>query len=172
MRNACTKWKDPLLEAALTENVNDELRHHLLQCADCAAELQALRARRQQMDALLPLVARAAEPSPNLGARIMAAAEAAGRGRRPNLWRVWALAGAGTAVVIAAILVFALNRQPSLTETELRQSQALAHWQAPTDVLLRFPGQGILNSTPKLGESYLTMPGVGLGQERPQGLKP
>lgn len=164
MTNACAKWKDPLLEAALTDAVNEELNHHLSQCTDCAAQLDALRARRQRLDSLLPLVARGAEPSPDLSVRILAAAEASETQRRPHFWRNWALAGAAALIAIVAA-VLSVHRPSGLTEMELRQAQALAQWQAPTDVLLQTPGQEFLNSTPKLGESYLAMPGA------PQSLK-
>jgi len=158
MKNACTKWKDALLEAALTKIANDDLDRHLAQCADCAAELKALRVRRERMDALLPLVARAAEPSPSLSARILAAAEARGTHQHSGFWRAWALAGAAAAIVVAVVLVFSFYRKPSLTEAELQQAQALAQWQAPSDAFLKFPGRELLSTTPKLGESYLTMP--------------
>ena len=158
MKNACKKWKDTLLEVALAETTNDELDRHLAQCADCAEKLKALCARRQRMDALLPQVACAAEPSPNLSARILAAAEASAASQRPVAWRMWALAGAAAAIVVAAILVFSLNRKPDLSAAELQQAQALAQWQAPSDVFLNFPGRELLSTTPKLGESDLMMP--------------
>lgn len=157
MKNACTKWKDALLEAALGETANEQLDHHLSQCEECAAELKMLSARRQQMDALLPRVARAEEPSPNLHARIMAATES-GKRRLPNFWPRWAMAGAVTVIVMVAILVLTLSGKPGLTDDELSRAQALAQWQAPTDVFLQVPGQEFLNSTPTLGESFLTMP--------------
>lgn len=159
MTNTCAKWKDPLLEAALTDAVNEELYHHVSQCMGCAAQLDALRARKQRLDSLLPLVAGGAEPSPHLSVRIVAAAEASETQRRPNFWRNSALAGAAALIAIVAV-VLSLHRPSGLTEMELRQAQALAQWQAPTDVLLQTPGQEFLNSTPKLGESYLAMPGV------------
>lgn len=157
MKNTCTKWKDALLEAALGETANEELDRHLSLCQECATELKALRARRQQMDALLPLIARTAEPSPNLHARITSAAEAGGKRRLPNLWPRWAMAGAVAAIVMTAILVLTLSGKPGLTNDELSQAQALAQFQAPTDVFLQLPGQEFLNSTPKLGESFMTM---------------
>lgn len=157
MKNACTTWKDALLEAALAETTNEHLGRHLSQCEECSAELKTLRARRQQMDALLPLIARAEEPSPNLHARIMAATES-GKRRLPNFWPRWAMAGAVTVIVMVAILVLTLSGKPGLTDDELSRAQALAQWQAPTDVFLQVPGQEFLNSTPKLGESFLTMP--------------
>lgn len=159
MTDTCAQWKDPLLEAALTEAVSDKLSHHLSQCRGCAAKLDALRARKQRLDSLLPLVARGAEPSSDLSVRIIAAAEASETQYRPHFWRNWALAGAAALIAIVAV-VLSGHRPSGLTEMELRQAQALAQWQAPTDVLLQTPGQEFLNSTPKLGESYLPMPGA------------
>ncbi len=45
MKNDCTKWKDQLLEAALTGTAAGDLEEHVLKCATCAEELEALRAR-------------------------------------------------------------------------------------------------------------------------------
>jgi hypothetical protein len=47
---------------------------------------------------------------------------------------------------------------------ELGAAQKLAEWRAPSDSLLKTPGQEVLNETPKLGESYLTVP-VKRGEE-------
>ena len=157
MKNTCTKWKDALLETALTEAADDELDGHLSQCADCAAELRSLRTRTERMDALLRQMARAAEPSPNLSARILVAAEASEARQRPVFWRAWALAGVAAAIVVAAMLVLSLKRKPGLNEAELQHAQALAQWQAPSDVFLKFPGRELLSTTPRLGESYFTM---------------
>jgi len=165
MKNTCMKWKDQLLEAALGEPEGSELRAHLLQCPDCSAQLQGLRARRERLDTLLPLVASAAEPSPDLRARILAATETSAARRRPHVWRVWALAGATTVIVIAAIIAWAFKSRTDLTEAELHQAQALAQWRSPTDVLLRIPGQEFLNATPKLGESYIKVPIVSKQEE-------
>src|SRR5262249_50006083 len=63
MSKDCEKWKDQLLKAALQGEVAKDLQEHLQSCGDCAAEFQNLEARRAQMDALLPLVARGAQPS-------------------------------------------------------------------------------------------------------------
>jgi len=40
----------------------------------------------------------------------------------------------------------------------LAAAQKLAEWRAPSDSLLATPGQEILRTTPKLGESYLNVP--------------
>ena len=158
MKNTCMKWKEQLLEAALAETAGGELSEHLSQCADCAAEFKSLRARRERLDTLLPLVARAEESSADLRARIVAAAEASTVPRRPDFWRQWVLAGATTLIVIGIMVGWAWNRRAKVMEAELRSAQALAQWRAPTDVLLRIPGQELLTSTPRLGESYIKVP--------------
>ena len=159
MKNDCAKWKEQLLDAAWDriEATSDDLQNHLSQCADCAAELARLRARRERLESLLPLLAKAAEPSPDLRARIVAATEAATDRRHPMPWRPWAAAGAVTAMVVL-MLFLVFGRNTRVTEAEIRGAQALAQWRAPTDVFLRTPGQEFLNSTPRLGESYITIP--------------
>jgi hypothetical protein len=37
---------------------------------------------------------------------------------------------------------------------ELAAAQKLAEWRAPSDSLLKTPGQEILKTTPKLGDAY------------------
>ena len=41
---------------------------------------------------------------------------------------------------------------------EMAAAEKLAHWQAPTDALLEFPGPQILRDGPQLGETYLLVP--------------
>jgi len=162
MKNGCAKWKDQLPDAVWDDTeATGELRNHLSQCSDCAAELAGLRARRERLESLLPLLAKATEPSPDLRARIVVAAEAGTDRRHLILWRLWATVGAVTAMVLLMLfLVFGrgIGRSTRVTEAELRGAQALAQWRAPTDVFLRTPGQEFLNSTPRLGESYITIP--------------
>ena len=155
--NDCAKWKDLLLEAALTGAVGGVLEEHLQRCADCARELEALRARRERLEALLPLVAGQVEPPSEFRARVLAAAEAASEQKHARSWRVWALAGATATVVAALITGLTLQRRAArgVPQDELVAAQKLAEWRAPSDVLLETPGQQILRTTPKLGESYL-----------------
>jgi hypothetical protein len=47
---------------------------------------------------------------------------------------------------------------PERAGTDLAAAQKLAEWRAPSDVLLATPGQEILRTSPKLGESYLRVP--------------
>jgi anti-sigma factor RsiW len=165
MKNACEKWKDPLLEAALTGTTRKDLEEHLKGCANCAAELHELRARRARLDAVLPLVAREGEPSAGFRARVLTAAESAGERKRARPWRVWRLAWATTVVVTLLIVGLTLLRRsgPAVPEG-LAVAQKLAEWRAPTDGLLLTPGREILNTTPQLGKSYLNVP-VKTGEE-------
>jgi anti-sigma factor RsiW len=156
MKNACKKWKDQLLEAALTGARSGDLEVHLRTCQACAAELQELEAVRAQQDSLLPLLVRGAEPSPRFRARVLAAAETSAERKGAPRWRVWTLIGAAA----VAAVVFMLQRGTVRKEEaqELAAAQKLAEWRAPSDSLLKTPGQEILKETPRLGEPYLTVP--------------
>jgi hypothetical protein len=163
MKTECTKWqnKDALVNAAVAAPAGSaaaELEDHLSRCPECARDLARLRARQQQIDTLLPLVARDAELEPGFETRVLAAAaalDASRRSRAPRLWMRWALAGAVAALMIG-LAVHSRTSQIRSRE-ELIAAQKLAHWRAPSDVLLQLPGQEIMRTTPKLGESYLNM---------------
>ncbi len=160
MKNDCTKWKDQLLEAALTGTAVGGFQQHVLSCASCAEELAALRARRERLDKLLPLVTQGAEPPPGFRTRVLAAASSTSEAKRRRSWRVWGLSGA-TAVIVATLIVgLTLHRRAVRTvpETELAAAEKLAEWRAPSDILLKTPGREILRTTPRLGESYLHVP--------------
>jgi len=45
-----------------------------------------------------------------------------------------------------------------VSKAELAGAEKLTEWRAPSDVLLKTPGQEILRTTPRLGESYLHAP--------------
>lgn len=158
MNNACMKWKEQLLEAALGETAGAELQEHLSQCPDCAAELETLRAKRERMDSLLPLMAAAEEPSPDLRARIMAATETSKVRPLRLMWQAWALAGVIAVVVIAGTVSWIRNRETRELEATVQTAQQLAEWQSPTADLLKVPGQELLSSSPRLGESYISIP--------------
>jgi hypothetical protein len=66
---------------------------------------------------------------------------------------VWVLAGVTAAVAAALILEQRASRMAE--DAEIVAAERLAEWRAPSDVLLQTPGQEILRTTPKLGESYL-----------------
>jgi predicted anti-sigma-YlaC factor YlaD len=160
MKNACEKWKDPLRDAALTGTTSAELEEHLRSCANCSAELDEVRARAARLEALLPRVARGAEPSADFRARVLAAAVAAREGKRARPWRVWALAGAAAIVVVVLLIGVTWHRRTArpIPGDELAAAQKLAEWRAPSDGLLVTPGQDILRTMPRLGESYLNVP--------------
>lgn len=119
------------------------------------------------MDALLPLVAQGAEPPPDFRARVMAAAESAGAGKRGRFWGAAALVGATAAVAAGLVIGFAQRRKEVRTarETELAAAEKLAAWRAPSDVLLKTPGREFLQRVPKLGDSYLHLPAQTPGRQ-------
>jgi hypothetical protein len=159
MKEACEKWKEPLREAALTGAAAKDLEEHLRSCAKCSAELDEVRARAARLDALLPLVAQGAEPSADFRARVLAAAAAAREGKRARPWRVWTLVGATAVVVVVLMITVTLQRRTArmIPREELAAAQKLAEWRAPSDGLLVTPGQEILQTMPRLGESYLNV---------------
>ena len=160
MKIECEKWKDQLLEAALTGTTAKDLEEHLQSCANCFTKLDEVRARKARLDELLPLVARGSEPPADFRARVLAAAGFANVGKRARLWRVWTLAGA-TAVAVTLLMVgLTLLRKngPVVPQEELAAAQKLAEWRAPSEGLLRTPGQEILRTMPRLGKSYLDVP--------------
>jgi hypothetical protein len=160
MKNDYTKWKDPLLEAALTGKAAAGLEDHLSKCANCEEELRALGARRERLDALLPHLAQGAELSSGFRALVLARAEAANEARHERPWRAWALAGAISGILATLIIGVTFDRRAARTvpETELAAAQKLAEWRAPSDVLLKTPGREILQTMPRIGESYLQVP--------------
>ena len=160
MKYACEKWKDQLLEAALTGATEKDFAEHLRSCTKCSAELDEVRARAERLDALLPLVTQGAEPSANFRARVLVAAAAAREGKRARPWRVWALAGGAAVVVVVLMIAVTFQRRTArmIPGDELAAAQKLAEWRAPSDSLLMTPGQEILKTTPKLGQSYLNVP--------------
>ena len=161
MKNECAKWKDALLETALTGVAASGLREHMLTCDDCTAELAELRAKRERMDILLPRVAQGAEPSAEFRARVLAATEAAGETGHGARWRGWQRAAALAAILVVTLVIgLTMHRREARTvpRSELEAAQKLSEWRAPSDVLLETPGLGILRTTPRLGESYLRVP--------------
>jgi hypothetical protein len=169
MKNDCTKWHDPILEATLTGTVPPDLQQHLSACPRCTGQFLVLQARRERLDALLPQVAQGAEPSPDFRARVLAAAETARQTRRTSPWLAWGLAAAAALLVAALITSFALRSRtsPPMPQAELATAQKLAEWRAPSDIFLETPGRELLRSTPKLGVSYLPIPTKTDKEKRP-----
>jgi anti-sigma factor RsiW len=160
MKTDCTNWKDQLLEAALTEDAPASLEQHLRHCPGCAAELAALRAKRAQLDELLPILTQAGEPPADLHARVLTAASEFSRASRIKPARSWRALTAMAALTAALIVALAFyQRSPrTMPDSDLETAQKLAEWRAPSDVLLQNPGREILNSTPRLGDSYFRVP--------------
>jgi len=159
MKNACEKWKDELLDVVLSGAAGKDLEEHLRTCRNCAEELKSLEARCARMDALLPMVAQGSEASTGFRARVLAAAEAAGEGERDSHWRGWTLVGTMATAVTVLMYVVAWHRGTERrVQEEIAVAQKLVEWRAPSDTLLATPGQEILRTTPKLGESYLKFP--------------
>jgi len=70
MTKACEKWKDQLLEAALTGARPKDLQVHLQSCRDCTTELRDLEALRARQDSMLPLLVKGSQPSTGFRARV------------------------------------------------------------------------------------------------------
>ncbi len=137
-----------------------QLAEHLRTCTDCAAELRDLEARKARLETLLPRVVQGAEPPTDFRARVLAAAEAGGKRKRLLRWQAWTLAGAAAtaAIVLVVGAVWHRGTTGKIQPDELAAAQKLAEWRAPSDSLLATPGQEILRTTPRLGESYLNVP--------------
>lgn len=159
MKAACEKWRDQLLEAALTGAPAPELVEHLRTCALCAEAWKALEERKARLDVMLPHLVKGAHSSADFRARVLAAAEATSRHKRLARWQVWTLAGATVAAaILIAVAAWYRGTERKISPEELAAAQRLAEWRAPSDSLLAIPGEEILKTTPKLGESYLTIP--------------
>lgn len=158
----CHDWKDQLLDFALGASAARGLEEHLQACRACSAALVELRARREGMDAGLRQLVQGAEPSAHLRARVLAAVEAgsARKGWRPA-WTAALAAVAG--LVLVAVLVGRLGPQP---DPALVAAQELSRWQSPTEVLLRSPLDELLQSAPRLGQSYFSLEPI------PRGTRP
>jgi hypothetical protein len=159
MKDACEKWKDQLLEAALRGATTKDFEEHLRACTICSRELDAVQARMVRLDELLPLVARESEPPADFQARVLAAAEVVSGANCARQWRVWTPAGAAAAIAVLMIGAMMYWRAAqTIPEDELAAVQKLTEWRAPSDALLATPGQEILRTMPRLGESYLSVP--------------
>ncbi|HWZ42626.1 MAG TPA: hypothetical protein VNW97_04085 [Candidatus Saccharimonadales bacterium] len=169
MTTYCQERRDSLLEAALSGAVDSLLQEHIQHCQGCRRELDALLARRTRMDAALPLIVQNedAGPQPEFHARVMQAAAQQEPRALPAVWawlavlpRRWAFTltlaiPALAAATIAAVLVTQKPHTNRISEDTMASATRLANWQSPTAALLETPGQELLRSTPRLGESYL-----------------
>ncbi len=107
---ACERYREALSDVAAGTAASADVEAHLVLCADCRAELAALRQALAVSDEELDRLLRV-EPSPELAARIRTALSesAAEPGWRPG-WR-FSLAAAVAALVLAAGFV-ALRHSP------------------------------------------------------------
>lgn len=163
---ACRDWKESLLDLALGEPPAPGLEKHLAVCPACSAALADLRARSRQLDAALPQLVRGAEPSPALRPRVLAAVEAEAA---PTLARP---AWAGILVALAVFLL-AIVSLPRLADRRTRPGVppkvTLSEWRSPTEALLRSPGDELLRSTPRLGETYFPLETPPAGAKKNKG---
>jgi hypothetical protein len=70
------------------------------------------------------------------------------------------LAGATVVTVVTLLIVLAVPQSEIriVPASDLAAAEKLAQWRAPSDVFLETPGREILQTTPRLGESYLRVP--------------
>ena len=157
MTGDCGKWRDELSGAALTGNPAHGLNEHLAECSRCADKWSALRAKRERMDAILPFLAQGEEPSPGFPARVVAAASEKQQNDRRRLWQL-----AATAAVLVAVIGIGMSQlrqsRTNISANDHAAAQKLGEWRAPSDVLLQAPEQGMLDATPRLGDSYFQVP--------------
>ena len=149
-----------MLEAALSGEMQTELADHVRTCPNCAAARTALEARAGRLAELLPMVAQGAEPSPEFRAKVIAAAGTTTVKTARRSWRMLVLAGAVAAALVVLVVGNFAKRSASrgLSPEELATAQKLVEWQAPSDALLATPGQEMLRTVPKFGQSFLDVP--------------
>jgi hypothetical protein len=69
------------------------------------------------------------------------------------------MAGAASAIVVLLIGVKIYRRTAqTIPPEDVAAVQKLAEWRAPSDSLLVTPGQEILKTMPRFGQSYLNVP--------------
>ncbi len=155
------EWKNAMVEAALGGATEARLQEHLQTCESCCQELEGLRARAARIDAALPLVARA-EPQPDFHERVMQATEAAQESH--SVWREWlrlpqtrwvrTASAFAAAMALVMLVITQLPRRDLPPPDAIAAATQLAHWQAPTDVLLQTPGDELLRDMPRLDGSF------------------
>lgn len=156
---ACVKWKDGLFDLALGAPVSRELEAHLKTCPACSQALAKLRARRHQMDELLPKMMDGIEPSASFHPRLMASLETRPSGTRSWLTFPVAIAAAAM-VVLAALFLISRGRWPMSSRGRDKASVVrvdLERWQSPTAFLLRPADNGLPQAGPQLGKFYFPL---------------
>jgi len=148
--NACQKWKDRLLDAAVGAPISGEMECHLLKCPDCSAAWAELRSRCEQMDDGLRQLVRETKPSPAFLSRLLASLEA--HRIRTDWSAAWAAALAIGMVGVAWFIPRWADRPQQVAVRTLDSS--LSQWRSPTASLLRSPGEEFWQSNLSLGEFY------------------
>lgn len=168
--NACRNWHDRLLDytlAGLPFARVAEIQEHLQGCASCAAAVNELKQRQQQLETGLAQLVHAAEPSPAFRARLLAAVDEVAQ---PAVWRP-----AWKGVVLAvALLALAALFLPGLADrwqaaTDVAGAAALSRWRSPTASLLRSPADALLQEPPRLGEFYFPLDSAVVGASEDNG---
>ncbi len=156
--------KEALLEAALRGEPSRDLAAHLENCPACRSALSEWKLRNARLESLLPLLARQTAPSPAFRAKVLAVAA------QPARHRVWFLRPAFLAVCVVSVVTLggaayrvwrSHNVDPDFDLQAVRQ---LTEWRAPSDVFLKTPGQELLRSAPRIGDSCVKIP-VSLKEE-------
>lgn len=160
--NGCREWNDRLLDLALGGLKSAEARAvdaHLAHCPACATALSALRARAEALDAATRQLVHAGEPSPSFPTRVLAGLEARSLARAWRPWRLALLGGLlGSVLVVAVFLRPSLGKWwPIVRQPAPKPLADLSAWRSPTDRLLRFSGEELLESTPRLGSLYFSL---------------
>ncbi len=102
---ACERYRDTLSDVAAGASASADLEAHIASCASCRQERHALRQALATVDAELAGL-RAAEPSPDLAARIRTAV--AMSSEATPAWRLgwlWTLTAAAAALLVALALI-------------------------------------------------------------------
>lgn len=136
--SACTQWRDRLVDRALGDGASPALTQHLAACPGCSAALDGLRARMGELDAALQTLVDH-QPSKDFAAQVMARIGSP----HPRLVRAWPAPRAAAGIALAASLLVAayeiggLSRQRAQATAVASAGAAIAHWRAPSDVLLK-----------------------------------
>ena len=147
-------WRERLAEHALGAPASDALESHLKECPRCVGALIEQRARAEQIDAGIRLLA-ASEPSPQSAARVLAVVRSSRRRRWvPERKRLAAVLAGIAILTVSGDYVWRVHRQRVESERVLSAGAAIARWRSPTQDLLRSPAHAWLKAPPRLGEYF------------------
>lgn len=149
--NACNKWREELLEAAVGGEFAPAAQAHVNECTGCSAVLDAMRARSAMLDAGVASLVRGAEPRAGFEPRVLAAVDAQARPSAQLSGLTWVRLAAVTAACVTVAIFLA--RAP---QSVAPKPPSLSEWQSPTAGLLRSTGDDILRPKLRLGEFYFS----------------